>query len=117
MCEHDPIEQIRGQMGQGDYFDAVTNSLDEAKHARLTDNYHLDVYVDDDNRSDRRIICRKCFLSTGWMKIDFVGAPAGIGIPGLAAKWSEIKHHDPESYNALLRASGRKTTLANFGDK
>jgi hypothetical protein len=114
MCEHDPVEQTRGRMGHGDYFDVMTNALDDTKLARPSEDFWQDIEIDDSNKSDMRILCKKCFLSTGWMKVDFPGAPAGIGVSAVRSKWDEIKHHNPESYNAALRASGRRTTIRTF---
>lgn len=114
-CEHDPVEQVRGKMGAGDYFDAVTNSLDEAKFARLTEDYHEAVELDDSNRTDVRVLCRKCFLSTGWMKVDAPGMPPGIGLPAVRARWDEIKQYDAEQWGVIQRSKGVKPQMLNFG--
>jgi len=114
-CEHDAVEQVRKEMGHGDYFDVVTNSLDEAKHARLSDDYHEYVELDPTNETDMRIVCRKCFLSTGWMKVDAPGMPAGVGIPAMRAKWDDIKPYDVEEWNAIQRSRGVKPKIVNFG--
>lgn len=119
MCDHEPIEQIRGNMADGDYFDAVTNSLDEALFRRLPSDYHNYVELDDSNRDDIRIICRKCFLQTGWMKFSAPNVPLDIALAAAQAsvrkKWDAIKHHNPETYNAELRASGLTPKIINFG--
>lgn len=107
MCEHEAVEQVRGEMGEGDYFDAVTNSLDEPKLARLPQDYHNYVELDDSNRTDFRIVCRKCFLSTGWMKADAPGMP-GVGKDFARKKWDEIKKFDAEGYSVFQRQTGLK---------
>lgn len=90
-CEHAAVEQVRGKMGVGDYFDVVAHSQADVWNARANDDYHELVELDDANRTDMRIICSKCFQSTGWMKVDAPNMPAGIGIPAVRAKWDEIK--------------------------
>jgi hypothetical protein len=115
-CAHDPVEQVRGEMGRGDYFDVVANSLDEAKYARLDDDYHESVELHDSNRTDVRIVCRKCFLSTGWMKVDAPGMPAGIGLPAVRAKWDEMSGYDAEEWTALQRKTAKRVgPIAKFG--
>jgi hypothetical protein len=116
-CLHEGVEQVRGEMGHGDYFDVVVNSLDEPRNARLSDDYYRDVELHDANRTDQRIVCRKCFLSTGWMRVDAPGMPPGVGIPALRVKWDEIKQYDAEEWYAMQRASGARTKTINLGEK
>jgi hypothetical protein len=122
-CQHDAVEQVRGKMGPGDYFDAIANSLDSHKNDRLDDNYHENVELydgdpkkpEESNKTDMRIICKKCFLSTGWMKVDAPNMPAGVGVPAVQAKWSDIKQYDADEWNAHLRTSGVRSKTVNFG--
>ena len=90
-CQHDPVQQVRGEMGKGDYFDVIEADKQEAFVSRLKDpqNYHTQVELHDDNRSDIRIICRKCHRTTGWNKADAPGMP-GVGVDFVKRRWAEI---------------------------
>lgn len=70
-----PVEQIRGEMGAGDYFDVLENDKMEAFVNRLPPDYHEHVEIDETNSGDIRIICRKCHRTTGWNKADAPGMP------------------------------------------
>lgn len=113
MCDHEPVEQIRGKMAKGDYFDAIANSMDEPKLARLSEDYHLEVDLNDDNRTDFRIICGKCFLSTGWMKADAPGMPGALMHVG-REKWKEMSKFSVEEWNAEQRKSAVRSKLVNL---
>lgn len=106
-CEHEPVEQIRGEMGAGDYFDVLTRNLDAAKIDRVPDDYHDFVDLHNDNCNDFRIICRKCFLTTGWGKADVPGMP-GVGIDFLRKRWREISQYSLEEWEALERSRAAK---------
>lgn len=114
-CDHQAVEQVRKDMKVGDYFDAITNSLDEPKYARLGENYHEMVELTDENATDMRIVCRNCFLSTGWMKVDVKGMPPGIGIPVVHAKWDEVRQHDVEEWSAVQRSRAVRPKMILIG--
>lgn len=90
-----PIEQIRGRMGPGDYFDVAENDGQHAFAERMKDpeNYHRMAELDDSNKDDIRIICRKCHRTTGWNKADAPGMP-GAGRDYLQRVWNDISADD-----------------------
>jgi hypothetical protein len=93
-CQHDPVQQVRGEMGKGDYFDVMAADADHAKVERFTykhpgADYSDHVELDDGNKTDIRIICRKCHLTTGWNKADAPGMP-GVGVDFVKRRWVEL---------------------------
>jgi hypothetical protein len=114
-CEHDTVEQVRGKMGLGDYFDVIAHGQDEPVLARPPENYHEYVEINENNRTDVRIICKKCYMSTGWMRAQVPGMPEDIGIPAIRQKWAEMSQYTIEEYNAIVRQNAKKCTLAKIG--
>lgn len=92
-CKHDTVVQVRGQMGEGDYFDVLKNDEMESFLSRVPRDYHSHVHLDDENRTDLRIICRKCHLTTGWNKADAPGMP-GVGLDFAKRKWDAMIRKD-----------------------
>lgn len=105
-----PVEQTRGQMGNGDYAlyvgswrmtgDVPADLLkslhalqlgptgnaeaDAAGHER----YHEFVELNDDNRNDIRIFCKACGKASGWNKRDVPGMP-GVGSDFIRKRWND----------------------------
>lgn len=126
-CDHDPIEQVRGDLSSSDHFDVVGNTMDETRwvrelpnelhttlHNHLVSKSEYEAEVHKDNATDVRIICQKCHLTTGWMKVDAPGMPAGIGLPAVRARWEEIKDLTSEELNALHRSKGVRPKMKIF---
>jgi hypothetical protein len=88
-CKHEPVEQVRGKMGEDDYFDVLENDWQEAFLHRVPKPYHEHVELGPHNDTDFRIICKKCHLTTGWNKADGPGMP-GMGIEWSRKKWAEM---------------------------
>lgn len=70
-----PVEQIRGQMGPGDY-------------PGQADDYYTRVEMDDDIRNDVRVCCKTCGVTGGWCKADAPGMP-GAGADYMRKLWNE----------------------------
>lgn len=114
-CEHEPVEQVRGEMGPGDYFDVIENrrillSLTEEE----VDDFHNRVELDDTNRTDHRIICRKCHHTTGWMKADAAGVP-GVLKEHNRKRWAEMAQYDVEDWNWLQRKNAPRPKIKGRG--
>lgn len=71
----DPVVQVRGRMGPGDY-----PGQDE--------NYHLRAEMEDSIRDDVRICCKVCGAVSGWCKADAPGMP-GAGLDYMQKLWNE----------------------------
>jgi hypothetical protein len=111
-CEHQPVEQTRGEMGPGDYFDVIENRrIILALPEEVIDNIHNWVDLDDTNRTDFRIICRKCHLTTGWMKADAPGYP-GVLRDSNRKLWDEIKQYTVEEWGAVQRSKGVRPRIS-----
>jgi hypothetical protein len=108
-CEHEAIEQIRGLMKREDFFDVFANNMQAALSERVPDHYADIVEINKDNASDFRIICRKCHLTTGWMKADAPGYPGALKEVH-RKKWHEIKGYTPEEWTEVQRKSGQRTS-------
>lgn len=88
--------QVRGKMTNADYFDVWQNDGMEGYLDRIpqknkkrgveSDEYEAELH--DDNKSDVRIICKKCHKTTGWNKADAPGMP-GAGVDFLTRRWNE----------------------------
>lgn len=98
-----PVEQIRGKVGAGDYHDVIAANggrlggvAEPAKYGKPADpskwvdgqddGHHVE--VDDSNRDDYRIVCTICGRATGWNKQDAPGMP-GVGKDFTQKKWDE----------------------------
>lgn len=90
-CE--PVEQIRGEMGPGDYHDIIAAHskarsgamMEPEKYGAVAgpewkdgqdDGHHVE--IDDSNRNDYRIVCKTCGKATPWNKQDAPNMP-GVG--------------------------------------
>lgn len=102
-CDHDPVEQIRGEMKPGDYFDVINNN----KNGRSGSVYEPEKYgipiwneipegtnpvhcveMNDSIKDNFRICCRKCGRSTPWGAQDIPGMP-GAGADWTRKQWNE----------------------------
>lgn len=107
-CEHDAVEQVRGLMKREDFFDVFANDENYSAFVdRLPQHYADIVEINHDNATDFRVICRKCHLTTGWMKADAPGVPGGLK-DFHRKKWNEIKGHTPEEWEEVQRKSGKR---------
>lgn len=106
-----PVLQIRGQMGPGDYIGVVdANGVLDADHYKK-------VELDDANRDDCRIVCKTCGLATGWGPQNFPNAP-GAGADFMRKKWGEVsaaKHTKDEMMAVLRKQFGDEAVAAHFG--
>lgn len=59
----DPVVQVRGEMGHGDYVDVLSD-----KDVGDPDAYHERVELHDENKGDFRVMCRVCGLAAPWNK-------------------------------------------------
>lgn len=63
-----PVIQVRGQMGQGDYMNVwLPNGKPDL-------DFYKKVDLADCNPFDVRVLCRTCGLATGWFAKDFPNA-------------------------------------------
>ena len=101
-CE--PVEQIRGQMGPGDYYDVIVNNRIPVPGAVLEpEKYGFPLYgnevpegilpehcveMHDGNKDDFRICCKTCGKATPWGAMDIPGMP-GAGADWTRKKWNE----------------------------
>jgi hypothetical protein len=73
-----PVEQIRGAMGPGDYKDVEINNGPDFKQPgpihKTVDHYKF-VEITDANRDDFRICCMICGVATAWGPKDFPNMP------------------------------------------
>lgn len=100
-----PVEQVRGAMGAGDYHDVVAahqnrggmgGISDPSKYGAPAnpdkwadgddDGHHAE--VNDSNRDDYRIVCTTCGKATGWNKQNVEGMP-GVGKTFTQTLWNE----------------------------
>lgn len=70
-----PVEQVRGAMGPGDYFGQ-------------SEDYHTQVEMHDGIRDDFRICCMKCGKATGWNQKDLPNMP-GAGADYVRKVWND----------------------------
>lgn len=75
-CGAPAVEQVRGKMGPGDYWQdrqepGVPFPFGNVKGARdgpVRVPFHTLVEIDDSNRDDWRIACSKCDYATSWSR-------------------------------------------------
>jgi hypothetical protein len=73
-CE--PIEQVRGKMGPGDYFDVIhANPIGHPGAIPNPETYGDRVERAPDGEKDFRICCKTCGLATPWNKANIPGMP------------------------------------------
>lgn len=77
-CE--PVFQIRGNMGQGDYF-----GIDTPQRP----NHYQEVDMYDEIRNDCRIACRTCGMATPWSVKDLPNMP-GVGEQYVESQWAKL---------------------------
>lgn len=84
-----PVMQVRGEMGEGDYFGVISDgSYTSSEPAGMPAiDHYLYVVLTENNKNDVRIACRKCALSTAWLSPDGPGMP-GIGREFCAKQWA-----------------------------
>jgi hypothetical protein len=64
-----PVIQVRGQMGEGDYMDVYL------PNGKPDLNFYKKVDLEDCNPNDVRVLCKTCGLASGWFARDFPHAP------------------------------------------
>jgi hypothetical protein len=90
-----PVEQVRGQMGPGDYADVIAShrhvrpSADSAVNMESAQDMHLLVEMNDEIKDDVRICCLTCGKATGWQRPDAPGMP-GVGIEFSRNHWNKL---------------------------
>lgn len=104
-CNHDPVEQIRGEMKPGDYFDVICNNrLGRSGAVPEPEKYGIPIWEDteipedinpahcvemnDSIKDNFRICCKKCGLATPWGAQDIPGMP-GAGADWTRKRWKE----------------------------
>ncbi len=108
----DPIFQVRGQMGPGDYMNVwLPNGQPDL-------NFHEKIEMSDESKSDIRILCKTCGLATGWFQQNFANAP-GAGKDYLVVKvWPAMvkKKQDKEDMlAAMTKQFGEEAVKKHFG--
>lgn len=91
--ECDPREQIRGEMGSGDYKDVELNNGPDFKFPGVphkTVEHYKFVELRDDNRNDFRICCMTCGKASSWGPRDVPGMP-GAGADWIVKRWNETQ--------------------------
>lgn len=100
-----PVEQIRGEMGAGDYFDVIVHNsggkwggvpepekygyaLREGEDPPEGVSREHCVEMSEHNASDFRICCKVCGKATPWGTQDIPG------MPGAGADWTRKKWND-----------------------
>jgi hypothetical protein len=90
-----PVEQVRGKMGPGDYADVIIAhryvppwDTTTKINAETAQDLHLHVEVDESGKDDFRICCLTCGKATGWNKSDAPGMP-GVGRDFTRKRWNE----------------------------
>ena len=86
-----PVIQVRGEMGPGDYklWGPPTGAEAIADyHETGGENYYLYVDINDENRYDIRVACKKCGVATGWAKRDAPNMP-DAGLDWSIKLWNE----------------------------
>ena len=101
-CE--PIEQIRGQMKPGDYYDVIVSNRKQVMGSisdpelygyQIEDGQEVPegiraehcVEMNDNLRNSFRICCKTCGKATPWGAQDFPGMP-GAGADWTRKKWN-----------------------------
>ena len=87
VCGAPAVEQVRGDMGPGDYYqDRLESPLSSPFGNAVPDlaggplervPFYTLVECNPADRDDRRIACSKCSHATGWSKASFVEIAAG----------------------------------------
>lgn len=100
-CE--PVEQIRGEMGPGDYYDVIANNKGATGSVPEPEKYGYPIYdneipdginpahcveMHDGIKDSFRICCKKCGRASPWGAKDFPGMP-GAGADWTRKKWNE----------------------------
>lgn len=100
-----PVEQTRGDMKAGDYYDVIfANRVERAGGVPEPEKYGVPiknndcgdnnpahcVETDDSAKNDFRISCKTCGKTTPWGYGDFPGMP-GAGADYIRKKWNEGK--------------------------
>lgn len=102
-----PVEQIRGEMRPGDYYDVIANNGRRPGSVEDPEQYGIPVYanaqghfdcgennpalcveIHDNNRNDFRICCKVCGRATPWGAQDIPGMP-GAGADWTRKRWNE----------------------------
>lgn len=103
-----PLEQTRGDMGQGDYHDVIVNNrVERAGGVPDPKKYGIPIWansngyyecgehnavhcveMDESGKTDFRICCKTCGKTTPWGYNDFPGMP-GAGADYTRKKWNE----------------------------
>lgn len=98
----DPREQVRGEMGPGDYKDVEFSQGPRTSPPgpihKTVDHYKY-VEVNDENRGHFRVCCFNCGLATAWAPKDFPGMP-GAGSDWVIKTWNDEmgnRHHEDVS--------------------
>lgn len=100
-----PVEQIRGELKQGEYYDVIANNAPGAHSGRVLDaeQYGIPLRDGEDigdrnpahcveigphNENDFRICCKTCGKASPWGTQDIPG------MPGAGADWTRKKWND-----------------------
>lgn len=100
-----PLEQVRGQLGPGDYYDVIANNAPGANSGRVVEPEKYGVPVRDGQdignhkqehcvemndaiSGDFRICCKACGKTTPWGAQDIPGMP-GAGADWTRKRWNE----------------------------
>jgi hypothetical protein len=84
-----PVEQIRGEMGPGDYKDVeVSNGPNFNAPPHKTIEHYKHVEISEFNRNDFRICCLHCGKVTGWAMKDFPNMP-DAGADYVRKQWAK----------------------------
>ena len=85
-CGSPAVEQIRGEMGPGDYKEV--QKQDRKGHWVDDPDFYKTVHLDDHNRGDFRVSCSKCDNATPWNKADAPNMP-GVGADFSRNLWNK----------------------------
>jgi hypothetical protein len=85
-CGAPATEQIRGDMGPGDY---VGQHRDYYRDVSADNGYHPGLH--DGNRRDFRIACTQCDNAQGWNQPDAPGYPGAVKA-AMLAQWDKDNH-------------------------
>ena len=85
-CGSSAVEQIRGEMGPGDYKEI--QKINHKGHWRDDPDYYKIVHMDDEIKDDFRVSCSQCDNATPWNKSDAPGMP-GVGRDFSRKLWNE----------------------------
>lgn len=120
-CE--PVEQIRGNMGAGDYFGVISDGrISKQPVGSPAIDLHEFAEITDDNRNDIRVACGTCYLQIPWVPGSNRDIPGSTGKSLMhdfcLKQWDEAvegKVQKEDMLAELEKQFGKDALIKHFG--